>query len=263
MHEHLGHLVEARDAAVAVALIPVAAGESQAFTDARTEARTMAEQLKARIPTLRPVVQGLSTDLPIEVFVDGQPVAPATALDYRPMNPGSHTLVVRATGYKEATVDVALVEKDRKDIAIDMERDPSSVTTAPVPSTPMPVAPAVHAVPQPESGNNWAGWSLVGVGAAGMGLGLVSWLGMRSARDTMNDHCDSNARICDSTGLDAADRGKTWTAVNTVSILVGAVGIGAGAYLILSGSESDGRNTTTVGASSLPAGGSVFLHQTF
>jgi len=262
MQERLGRLVEARDSAIAVGLLPVGPNESDAFKDARKEAVATAERLKSTIPTLRALVQGLPADLRPELLVDGQPVASATIGDYRPINPGAHIVIARAKGYKEARVDVSLAEKERKDVTLILVVDPSAAQK-PGPEQGS-VTPDLMPPPQaPDQGSSWEGWSLIGVGTAGFGLGLASWLKMRSDRDTVDSHCSSNTKECDKTGWDAAQSGKTWTTVNTVSMIVGAVGVGTGVYFLLSSPGSNTKSSTAVGASPAPSGGALFLHHTF
>ena len=76
-----------------------------------------------------------------------------------------------------------------------------------------------------------AGYASLGVGAVGVGVGLLGGLFTMNAKSTADANCQANG--CNGAGLDAESRGKTWGAVSTASLIVGGAGLAAGAGLLL------------------------------
>src|SRR4051812_4105205 len=75
----VGKLVEARDAAVRVAQIPVEKKEPAPFTDARVASAQLADDLAKRIPTVTFNMVGVPSDDEATVTLDGV-VVPSAAL---------------------------------------------------------------------------------------------------------------------------------------------------------------------------------------
>ena len=68
----------------------------------------------------------------------------------------------------------------------------------------------------------------------GLGLAVVSWLGMNAAQDTLDASCDRTTKVCtDRDALAAQDRGATWTTANYVGWSVGIAGAIAFTALLL------------------------------
>jgi hypothetical protein len=93
-----------------------------------------------------------------------------------------------------------------------------------------------------------AGYVSLGVGAAAGGVGVLGGLITMSAKKTADANCVGG---CNADGLDAESRGKTWSAVSTVGFVAGAVGLGAGAALILLAPKNA---ASAVSARPLPGG---------
>ena len=117
-HIALGELVEAREVLLSVGRTKVASDETEKSAAARTEAADLAEQLRGKIPTLTVKVTGVPEGTAIQILVDGA-LVPAVGLGaIRKTNPGSHTVIVRASKTGEATFAHSVVrESDQKEIA--------------------------------------------------------------------------------------------------------------------------------------------------
>ena len=136
-----------------------------------------------------------------------------------PVDSGQHTVTVRAAGYADKSVRVAIAEGERQEVEVEagaLLPPPPKVTRRPEP---------------PESGPPVLGYTLAGVGVLGVATAVVTGLMLPSRQDTVDGECDN--RRCTEAGLDAAREGRTLLVVNTVGWITGVLGLGAGAYLIL------------------------------
>jgi hypothetical protein len=231
--------------------------------------RGVAEQLPRndeRLPIARQRVQALEPRLPrltlrlapgaprdtkvsgadVELGADGFGVP-------LPMDPGKHLLVASAQGRARASFEIALVEGQKAELeiapgpALPVERE-APARSGPA-SVAVPVAGPREAAKNPDRSGDASrtlGYVLGALGVAGVGVGAVTGVMMLEKKAVRDDHCD--AVSCDQEGLDANSAGRTFRTVSAVSWVVGAVGIGAGAYLILS-SDARGSAETTLATS--------------
>jgi len=211
--------------------------------DARAKvAKEHQTQIDARLPRL---TIHLAPDAPAttRIALDGNEL-PATSLRTPlPLDPGRHVVLVGAPGAQPKTVDVELAEGERKEITA----SPAGVTTA---------RPRAE-----EPKNNTLAYVMLGVGGAGVVTGGVLWAVLNKKHDIVENNCDDQKR-CNAEGMDAADSGKKLTPIYTGAWIVGAAGLGVGAYLLLTGGESSAPSTQ-VGAAPLPGGGAVRLEGRF
>jgi hypothetical protein len=89
------------------------------------------------------------------------------------------------------------------------------------------------------------GYVLGGVGIAGLVTGAVAGALVLQKKGVVEEHCDADKR-CDDEGIDATQSGKTLGVVTTVGLVSGVVGLGAGAYLILSAGPSNDGSAASV-----------------
>jgi hypothetical protein len=181
-----------------------------------------------------------------------------------PLNPGKHVVVVKAPKHEARRYEVVAEEGKTTELLVQpgpLVAEPEPAKSAPQGSSAAaPPAASASAAPPPSSGGSTLGWILVGVGGAGLVTGIASYAMMKKARSTVEEHCNTTTYACDSEGMDAARSGKTWTNVNTVSLIVGVLGVGVGAYFVLSGgSSSKPEPTTTAGFTAGPSGGGLWL----
>jgi hypothetical protein len=175
-----------------------------------------------------------------------------------PMDPGKHTFVVEAPGYESRTVDVELAEGKQQSLEI--------APGAALPATPAKVqsnALAPSAADEPRKGHDTRllGFVVGGVGVAGLGVGLVTGVMALGKKSTTDSECSSKLQVCTAAGRDAASSGRTLAVVSTVGWIVGALGVGAGAYFILTSSPKTGQTAlvTDVG----PGGAALRVTRTF
>jgi hypothetical protein len=89
------------------------------------------------------------------------------------------------------------------------------------------------------------GWILGGVGVAGLGVGAIAGGLALGKKGVTDDECNSVTRACSQQGKDAASAGRTFALVSTVGWIAGVLGVGAGAYFILT-SGPHGEKTAII-----------------
>jgi hypothetical protein len=217
--------------------------------------RAVIEQLPAddtRLPIAKERVAGLATRLPkltitlapdapkgTTVERDGVALGSASLGVALPVDPGKHELVVKAPNHGPKSFLVTIGEKESKSVAVG------------------PGAPGATEDAKPAAGsdNRTLGYVFGGIGVAGLAIGTVTGIMALSKKSTVDSHCDGD-RLCDAEGADAAASGRTLGTITTISWIVGAAGIGAGAYFLLSSSP---KSETGITASVAPGASSFRL----
>jgi len=112
-----GLLVEARDTLLQVMRMPREPNEPGAYGKAREEAGPLAMKLADRIPSVTITVEAPS-GTQADVNIDGVAVPPAGLGTPRKVNPGAHTVVASASGFKTAKKNVVLKETENQTVAL-------------------------------------------------------------------------------------------------------------------------------------------------
>ncbi|HVU02545.1 MAG TPA: hypothetical protein VHE30_12375 [Polyangiaceae bacterium] len=206
-------------------------------------AETRARALSPRVPkvTLR-----LAAGAPRDTVVhDGATeLGPASFGVELPMDPGDHEFLVSAGGREARTIHASLAEG--KSTSIEVSPGAPKKLDAPPEATAAPAQPNVLAetrdAPPSGSGSRTLGWVLGGVGVVGLGVGATATVLAMGKKRTVDESCDA-AKACSQAGVDAAHSGRTLEAVSLAGLVVGVVGVSAGAYFILS-SRDEGPQTT-------------------
>jgi hypothetical protein len=176
-----------------------------------------------------------------------------------PMDPGKHAFIVEAPGREPRTVEVELAEGGSQSLAV--------APGAPLPAEPAPAPAAVSGAPsdaKPSGGHDTRliGWIAGGVGVAGLGVGLTTGLMALGKKSITDEQCSSRLQLCTAEGRDAAAAGRTLAVVSTVGWVVGALGVGAGVYFILTSSPKSQTETALV-TSVLPGGAGLRVVRSF
>lgn len=243
--QELGHLMEAADH-----LRTVLDAKKISFAS-RTKAKNQLAKLEKRIPTI-------TLDLPKafsgKVWVDDEEVSPDSLSTPLEVNPGSHTVRAEASGYKEFSETVELKEKDKKNL---------TVTLTEAPPEEAPIAPVDEAPKDKKSsgGGNALAWVSIGVGVVGVGVGTFFALKSRSTKSDLDDRCRDN--VCSEQDRELYDKGKSQANVATVGFAVGAVGIGLGTVLLLTGGKGKAKAETGKHVTPVIGPGNVGLHGVF
>jgi hypothetical protein len=221
--ERRGHLMAARGAFL-IASAAFATPEKKGFATGRAEA------VEKRIPKLLVNVSGAPADV-VVLRVGDRAVAPATEVRH---DPGEVVITAEAKGYRPRTMRATLKEGQTLELDIG-PLEAESGSTASRDKT----GPAQSKAPPRDDGNSrrTLGYAIGGVGVASLTVGVVTGIMTLGHASTVKEHCDGDL-ACDSEGLDAASAGKTLSLVSTITMIAGAVGIGAGAYLLLTSPSS-------------------------
>jgi hypothetical protein len=200
-------------------------------------ARGRVNDLEKKLPKLRVTLAGGTG----KVFRDEIELGPASQGVMLPVDPGAHVVTVQLQGHLPEKVSVDVSEGEEKQLEV----HPGPVD---------PHANDVHtdlvAKPRPRT----LGWVVGGIGVAGVGAAAVSGLMLVNQRSKVETLCPDKSCTTQE-GVDAAATGKTLLVVNTAAWVVGAVGLGLGAYLVLSPSSS--KVTTALVPAATPQGGSL------
>ena len=228
----LGHWVEARARAQAEGNGPIEA-----------EAEKKAKALESRVSKLTLVVLGAPPGA--EVVRDGVTLGSASMGVPLPVNPGAHTLVVRAKDHEDATDSVTIAEGESKRVELEIGAPKKAVAASGERGPAKPQGDSSKTSPLVYVG--------VGTAVAGVVVGSVTGLMAFGKASTAEDKCP-NIIDCSPTGKDAVDSGRSLGTIATIAFAVAAVGAAVGVYGLVWGKPSSSASVAvTVG----PMGGGL------
>ncbi|MBI3204406.1 MAG: tetratricopeptide repeat protein [Myxococcales bacterium] len=218
VEEKLGHLVEAADHLKKALEAKKISGAQSA------KAKRDLKALEKRIPTL-------TFDLPKgfggTVKLDDRQLSAGELGGPVPANPGRHEVKAEAEGMKPYAETVELAEKDKKNLSVLMTELPKEEPT----SSDEPEKDK----PKATGGNKTLAYVALGVGVVGLGVGAFMGLQAKQTKGEIDDKCKNG--VCPEGERDLYDKGKSQADISTVGFIVGAVGIGAGTVLLLTGGK--------------------------
>jgi hypothetical protein len=203
---------------------------SPAFKDALEAAKTEVGGVSARIAYVVINVEGAPNP---QVTIDGAPVNNAALGLKRPVDPGQHVVKATAEGYKPAEQQFSVGEAGNAEAKLKLEKgDSGAAVVAPPPKTgptePPKEQPQVE-VGKGGSSNKTLALVAFGVGGVGIVVGAVTGLIAVGKHSDLADKCPDNKCPADVQG--DVDSYKSMGTISTISFIVGAVGVGAGAVL--------------------------------
>jgi tetratricopeptide (TPR) repeat protein len=199
-------------------------------------ARAKLRELEARLPWLTVRLEASSGQ--VTVLRDGVALEAASLGMALPVDPGDHSILVRAEGHADQEFTVHVEEQEKKELSV----HPGAALSK-------PSEPKKKKTPV-------LGWSLVGAGTASIGLGVATAVMLNNEQQTVDEHCDN--KRCDETGVEAAARGERLIWANAIAFGAGATALGTGIVLILTNDkESERPVARKVTAAAQPNGGFV------
>ena len=231
----LGHWVEARARAQA---------EGNAAIEEEAEKKTKA--LESRVPKLTLAVQNATPD--VEVVRDGVTLGAASMGVPLPVNPGAHTLVVRAKGHDDTSQSITIAEAETKRVELQVGA-PRKAEAVGAPGDGRPAAGT-----EGEAGKTSPlvyigfGTALVGVAVGGV-TGVLAF----GKASTAKDECP-NTIDCSQAGKDAVDSGRSLGTISTIGFVVAGVGAAVGVYGLVWGKP---KSSASVAVSVGPMGGGL------
>jgi len=230
----LGHWVDAR-----------ARAQTENNGPIQDEAEKRARALEPRLPKLTVVLTGPAPS-DAEVVRDGVALGTASFGMPLPVNPGPHTLVVKAKGFEDTATTVSLAEAETKKVELHV-------------GAPKPDAPVASAQParaeEPRSTGRTSALVYVGFGGAAIGvaLGTVTGIIALGAASTAKEQCPRG--VCtDASARDDAESGKTLGTVSTIAFIAGGAFAAVGLYGLVWGTP---KSSASVAVSFAPGGGLV------
>lgn len=221
--ERLGRLVQALgDYRVAAA---------QASTDSKAKEVTKqvgarVDALEARIPKLT-IMRGKGSESAI-VELDGTEIGAGQLGSPIPVDPGPHIIVGRV-GDKEYSRDtVTIEEKESKTFEVKMTVPVPKKVEGPV-DDPNKLPP--DAQPAAKGRSRVPGIAVTAAGGVSLILGFV-FLGLRGGAISELDKLCGGDTTCPPSAQPTGDKGKLYTGLAEVTIVVGAIGVGTGIALI-------------------------------
>lgn len=198
-----------------------------------------------RIALLEPRLPRLTLRAPaprpagMRVSLDGEPLGEDAFGAARPLDPGTHHVRVSANG--RALRDIAVVlgaaESKSLDVAPGPLLPPRPVGPIGVSSAPgaLSASPgALSTVPVASMPKlRVAGFSLLGLGGAGVVLGAIAGGMVLVEKGIFDQHCSAAGGCRDQEGLDAAHRGVTWATTSNIAFATGAAVAAVGLILVL------------------------------
>jgi len=230
----LQRLIEARNMARSVALLPVSPRETDKGRDARQQAAVLADALDGRIPKIAVGERPSGAD----VLLDGKRL-PTDAMAWQGVDPGAHALELRMSERSCTTLYVTLSEGEQRTVDLHDAAAACKPETQETPTPPAPAPPPAlslttpNAPPVGDSGTShpWrpVAGVVTGLGIAAVGLGTYLALAAKSDYDSVANECPP--RGCSGPAYDTRVSARTHADVATAVTLAGAAAIAGGALL--------------------------------
>ncbi len=239
----LGRLVEASNAYARVAHSSLEEDSPAQFRRAVREAEVEHAQLLPRVPRFIVVVNAAAADRDLTLTADGQPLSRDAIGRETLADPGKHRGSARSSSGTEALREFSLKEGETKRVELSFDSPRAA------PAVGRPVADPRDAGPTGSRHvelQRTMGFIALGVGALGVGTGVVTGLLAASERDDAAARCPN--RICTegSEGESALDSFRALRTVSTTGYVVGAVGIATGVTFLVLSSGKPARTTQAV-----------------
>jgi hypothetical protein len=233
----LGQLVEARSSALDVLSIPTADDEPAVFGRARDTAANLARSLESRVCTLKTRVLPQTAQYSLQIDDVALPKA-ARSMPFK-TNPGSHMVRVRAPGYQAQAREIYMREGSEQLLEIKLipeaqrERlQPEAQVAAEPQLSPGQAAYSLEQLDDARQGGRIRGWIGLGVGAAAVGVGIVTgYLSWTQTSDIMR-FCGPDFR-CDPSQASALRHANTLALLANITVPLGVVGLAYGLYELL------------------------------
>jgi hypothetical protein len=187
------------------------------------------DALAARVPRLTLV---LARNAPADTHATlGQTVLTSASFGTAlPFDPGNQELIA-SSGASKRRYRFTLREGDAKTLEI----NPQVEAAGPPPEPPRDTNDAQsHA-----ANTKMLGYALGGVGIAGFAVGSITGLIGLQKVGVGNDNCNDSKHTCNQAGVDANNTARTMRMVSTTGFVIGLLGVGAGAYLVLTSSADE------------------------
>lgn len=242
----MGKFLEAREIFQKIIDEPVPKGALEQFKKAQKTASEELKGLSLRIPTLKVVFTGALAST-VSVTLNGAPSSVSELSSGKEVDPGEYVIRVEAPGVVPVERTINVPEGAETNEGIDIV--------------------AKKADGPPKKGSIVPGAVLIGVGAAGVGVGAVTGIMAKSQIDDIKSRClpSGHCLASDQANADAAER---LTTASTISFAVGGAVLVTGAILFIvrpgGGKEPEKAASAGLHLSNVSVGlGSIHVGGTF
>lgn len=247
----LGRLVAGTEHLQRVVREPLGANAHPAFVAAVARAKKALDKALPRLASLRVGVEA-PAGVALSVTIDGEAVSDAVVGVDRRVDPGGHTVVVRAEGFHPASATTTLAEGENKAVALVLRPDPAARAAR------TRAADGANGGARAErSGSKVPALVAFGVGAVGLGVGIYGAVAVDQRASTLDGACSAD-KVCPASAERDLTAARTWATVSTVGFVTAGVGAAAGVALLLTagGGASDvAPKATAAGVSVQPTVG--------
>ena len=240
----LDQVAEAYRIYVSIAVEPIPSYAAPAFHQAQAAARDELAALRPRISGIELVLHG-ATGLPKELVVDGELVEPSW-LDYPlALEPGEHSLQVRAADHQplheQIRVDAGV---SRVELTLQPMAELPAPAPNPAPANPAPLPPSsTEPLPAVGEGDNSStllisGATSLGVGGAAVAAGAVLGALTLSQANEIKSGCKDS--VCPLSLQSDAEDAETLGTASTVLLIAGGAVAAVGLVLVLIPGDPEG-----------------------
>jgi hypothetical protein len=257
-HEKVGKLASAWEAWRQALQLLDGADERRPSVERHTS------DIEARVPRLEIKIAG-GAPPGTRVTRDDVELGAASLGMKLPVDPGLHVVVARAPERYDRQYEVKVEEGRVTSLVVEPGEARPPDVAPPGSAAARPVVPApVRDTPQTATGGGkrTLGFVLGGVGIAGIVTGSVTGILAIQKKNSMLDDCEKvgDGYTCGSSGVDAANAGKTLAGVSTFGFAIGVAGLALGGWFVFA---DGGSGTTALVPRVTPAGATLGAVRTF
>jgi hypothetical protein len=247
----LQRLIEARNTARSVALLPVSPRETDKGRDARQQAAALADALDARIPKIAVGERPAGMD----VLLDGKRL-PTDAMAWQGVDPGAHALELRMGERSCTTLHVTLSESEQRTVDLHDAAGPCKPevqeTPVPPPAVPQllsPITPSAALASDSATTHPWrpVAGVVTGLGVAALGVGAYLALSAKNDYESVAGECRNG---CTSFAFDKRVSARSRADAATAVTIAGLAAT-AGGLLLWLGDPGHSRAAVALGPASV------------
>lgn len=207
---------------VASAWTAFSAARNRSLKEGRSERVSFADKKITELRPLLPHVRLTLVSEPpgLEIKLDDERLPRGAWTSSVPIDPGEHRIEAAAPDHRAVTVTFTATRG----------QETTATIPALAPITANAPPPAKVPAPAKAASASWVGWSAIGLGAAGLGVGAVFGVDALGKRSDAEELCAAG-RCAE--GRATNDDGVTSSWIANVAIGVGVVAVGVGAWWLL------------------------------
>jgi serine/threonine-protein kinase len=226
-------------------------------TERERAANQRASELEKRLSRLELKLPAEGLPNGLVVTLDGATIPEASLGSALPIDPGTHTVGLKAPGYKPIELS-AEVAPGPATVSLDvpqLEREPARPKPTAQPGAMPVVAPA-----RPGTTQRTLGWTLGGLGVLSFaGAGFLAYRA-HDLDSASRDHClTEEPNACDAEGARLRDQARTFGNAATAATIAGAALTATGVVLLLTAPKSSEGRSLAIGTRVTPTSSALIL----